>query len=352
MTKVTNSEGRGHKERSLLEQGLLHLGGNSCLSLLVGELVLSEPLLALGVLLDEHSLGLGDLLSDGGLLLVGLDSLGSLSDLGVHLLVEGLEGGDLSLGEGGVPVGELFLVQVLVLFLEAVHVGLDVGTEDVVSVLLGVVGTADLAFLGNSLSSLAGGDLLLLDVVAGEPLGVVGHVDASVDCTLEGAEDSVTGGGSDQADVEEGLEWASVLVDTFLVDVEEFTIGRFNTLVDFSHAELGEEASTGEEASGIGGGVVGEAGFETEPSELLGVSLAEDSVTLDGGVDDLDDDLGVGSADVESVLLGVVLVLVLLDESPSGLVVGLSFSSPSVLDLESGVVRGGLDGLNESHVNT
>ena len=66
--------------------------------------------------------------------------------------------------------------------------------------------------------------------------------------------------------------------------------------------------------------------------------MAEDSIALDGSVDDLDDDSAVGSSNSESVLLGVVLVLVLLNESSSGLVVGLSLSSPPVLDLESGVV--------------
>ena len=66
--------------------------------------------------------------------------------------------------------------------------------------------------------------------------------------------------------------------------------------------------------------------------------MAEDSVTLDGGRDDLDDDLGVSSSDAESVFLGLILVLILLNKSSSGLVVGLSLSSPPVLDLISGEV--------------
>ena len=86
-------------------------------------------------------------------------------------------------------------------------------------------------------------------------------------------------------------------------------------------------------------------------SEILGVSLAEDLIALDGGVDDLDDDSGVGSSDAESVLLGLILILVLLDKSSSCLVVGLSLSSPSVLDLISGEVRSCLDSLNEGHDN-
>ena len=345
----SHSHTRGaFRSHSLLLSGLLDLGDDSALSLLVGELEVSDPLLALGVLLNEDALSLGDLLADGGLL-VELCSLGGLSDLSVDLLVEGLEGGNLSLGQSSFPAGELLLEPVLVLLLEEIEVGLDVGTEDVVSVLLGVVRAGGLALLNDGLASLSGGCFLLLDVVAGESLGVVGHVDATVNCTLEGTEDSVTGGGSDETNIEESAEGASVLVDALIVDVEELAVGSLNTLVEVSHAEVGEESSGDEEAGGVGGGVVGETSLEAEPSELLGVSLAEDSIALDGGVDDLDDDPAVGAADNKSVLLGLVLVLVLLDQSSSCLVVGLSFSSSSVLNLISGEVRSGLDCLDEGH---
>jgi hypothetical protein len=51
---------------------------------------MSNPLLVLGVLLNEDTLSFRDLLSNGGLL-VNLDSLGSLSDLSMNLLVKSLE---------------------------------------------------------------------------------------------------------------------------------------------------------------------------------------------------------------------------------------------------------------------
>jgi len=225
--------------------------------------------------------------------------------------------------------------------------------QDVVSVLLGVVGAVGLALLDDLLASLSGGGLLLLEVVAGEALGVVGHVDAAVNCTLEGTEDSVAGGGSHEADVEESAEGSLLFVDASLgaVDIEEFTVGSLNTLVETVKLEVLEESAGNEETGGVGGGVVGEAGLESESLELLGVSLSEDSIALDGGVDDLHDDAAVGSSDAQSVLLGVVLVLVLLDESSSGLVVSLSLASASELDLISGVVRSGLHGLDECHVN-
>lgn len=334
--------------RSLLGNSLGDLSGNSSLSLLVGDSVLSEPLLVLGVLLDERTGSLLDLLSDWCLLL-DLHSIGVLSDFSVNLLVESLNVGSLCLGEGGLPVGELLLEEILVLLLEEIHVGLDVGTENVVSVLLGVVGAAGLALFDDSLASLSGGLLLLLKVVAGESLGVVGHVDAAINCTLEGTEDSVAGGGSNETDVEESSERSLLFVDGVLlsVDIEELTISSLNTLVETVKLEVLEESSGNEEAGGVGGGVVGETRLESESLELLGVSLSKDSIALDGGVDDLNDDAAVGSSDAQSVLLGVVLVLVLLDESSSGLVVSLSLASASELNLESGVVRSGLHGLDE-----
>ena len=77
--------------------------------------------------------------------------------------------------------------------------------------------------------------------------------------------------------------------------------------------------------------------------------MSKDLVTLDGGEDDLADDSLVGSSDDESVLLGVVLVLVLLYQSSSGVEVGLSLSSASELDLEPLEVGLGLKHLNENH---
>lgn len=66
---------------------------------------------------------------------------------------------------------------------------------------------------------------------------------------------------------------------------------------------MGKESSSEEETCGVGSSVVGKTSLKTVSSELLGVSLAEDSITLDGGIDDLSDDLLVGSSNAESVLL-------------------------------------------------
>ncbi len=268
----------------------------------------------------------------------------------MDLLVESLEVADLSLGEASLPLGELLLELVLVVLLEEIVVGLDVGTEDVISVLLSVVSTGSLALLSDGLASLTGGDLLLLSVVAWESLGVVGDVNSTINSTLEGTEDSITSGSSNKTNIEESLEGALVLVNTLLIDIEEFTVSFLNTLIEVVETKLGQESSGDEETGGVGGGIVGKTSLETESLELSGVSLSEDLITLDGSVDHLNNDSAVGSSNAESVLLGIVLVLVLLDKSSSGLVVSLSLSSPSELDLISGVVSVTLEDLDETHV--
>lgn len=63
----------------------------------------------------------------------------------------------------------------------------------------------------------------------------------------------------------------------------------------------------------------------------------------------MNDDSSVCSSYNESVLLGVVLVLVLLNESSSGIVVSLSLSSSSVLDLISLVICFGFEYFDEGH---
>lgn len=64
---------------------------------------------------------------------------------------EGLEGGSFCLGESELPLAKLLLESVLFHLLEDVHIGLDVGTEDEVSVFLSVVSFSGLAVLKKAL---------------------------------------------------------------------------------------------------------------------------------------------------------------------------------------------------------
>ena len=77
--------------------------------------------------------------------------------------------------------------------------------------------------------------------------------------------------------------------------------------------------------------------------------MTENLITLNGRINDLSDDLSVSSSDNQSVFSCFVFVLILLDKSPSCVVVSLSFSSSSVLDLISLVVSLSLYNLHECH---
>lgn len=173
-------------------------------------------------------------------------------------------------------------------------------------------------------------------------------VETTVGGTLEGTEDTVTGGGSDETNIEDGEEWSSVFVGVFF-DVVFGAIDLLVALVQLVHAELFQQSTGEEETSGVGGGVVGETSGETVLLQFGGVCLGEDSITLDGGVHDLGDDLGICSSDHESVLWSVVLITVLDDHVSTSIVVGLSFSSSSELGLESFEIWFCLSDLDECH---
>jgi len=156
----------------------------------------------------------------------------------------------------------------------------------------------------------------------------------SIRGTLQTSENSVTSGGSGQSDVQNSLEWSLFLAFTFLLNIVEFSVDGLVSVVKLVKLGGVEESSGAEEASGVAGSIVGETCGKSVLLEFSGLSVAEDLVTLDGGVDDLADDLGVGDSWDEPVFMGVVLVLVLHNESLSGIIVGLVFSASSESGLE------------------
>jgi hypothetical protein len=110
-----------------------------------------------------------------------------------------------------------------------------------------------------------------------------------------------------------------------------------------------EESSGQEETSGVGSSVRSQTGGQTPLSELERVSSAEDLVTLDGGVDDLSDDSSVGGTSDQSVLGGIVFILILDDKSLSGIIVSFSLSSSFEFGLISHEISFVLNDFNEGH---
>ncbi len=308
----------------------------------------ADPLAVLGVGLDEGGLGLDNLADGLGSGLSGASRVSS--DGSVGLGVEFLDVLGLGGGQALFPLGELSLEGVGILLLEQVVVGLDVSAQDVVLVLLGLeLGFLLAGGLLDLLATLVGDDLGLDDLEAGESLLVVGNVETTVSGTLHSTEDTVTSGGAHETNVKVSLEGASVLLDV-VPDGEQLAVDLGLAFVEGSHVLESEEATSEQETSGVGGGVVGETGSDTESSELLRISAAHSFITLDGGVDNGGDDSAVGASDTESVLLLVVLVLVLEDEAATCLVVGLTLATTEELGLVAGAVGAALEDFDECHL--
>lgn len=285
---------------------LCHFSLDAHSTLGVGELDVADPRLLLRVGVDNVTEMLG-LLADGLGVFAGLPGGGS-ADSGMDLLVKSLE---LSATESLLPLGELLVETLLVVGLEVIVIALHVATEDVRGVLLGV--ERSLGLLGlDGLSALGGDKLGLGDVEAGESLLLVGDVEAAIGRTLHGAENAVAGGGADETDVEVGLEGALVVVDLAVVHGVDGAVDLGVSLVEVGETLVGEQSAGAEETSAVGGSVVGEAGGESEASELGGVSGGDDTISLDADVDNLGDYTLVSATDAETVLPGVVLVLLLV----------------------------------------
>lgn len=278
--------------KAVLERG--NLLADTVVALLLVEGSLGELLASMMV---NDSLG-------GGL--AGRVSTDGLMSLSVHLLKV------ISIDAGLDELGELAVVE-LGLLRELAHVISNVTTKDVL--------TEDLSIAS-----------VLLGIVAGEALLAVRNVDTAIDGSLEGTKDLGTSGGTTKTNIEEGLEGTGTLLHVELGGLE---------------AKGGQSTTSAEETSAISSSPVGQTNLDTISGELMRVGRGQDHITLNLGIHKLTDDVGVGAADDETVLGGVVLVLVLDDEALTGIVVGLTLTATTVLDLETLEVGGVLDELNE-----
>lgn len=165
---------------------------------------------------------------------------------------------------------ELGLVALLIVIGQSLHVLGDVATVDVLAEGLGV-------------------KLLSLHVETGETVLGVGNEDATVRGALHGTEDTGTGGGADETDIEEGLEGAAALAILTLSSLGQsvLAIGLLNTGELLLEAELLEGAAGDQQTGGVCSSPVGQTVLDTVGAELVGVGSDEDLVTSDLGGDDL-----------------------------------------------------------------
>mmetsp|Transcript_23580 Transcript_23580/g.63665 ORF Transcript_23580/g.63665 Transcript_23580/m.63665 type:complete len:206 (-) Transcript_23580:84-701(-) len=177
----------------------------------------------------------------------------------------------------------------------------------------------------------------------------VGDVEAAVEGALEGTEDTGTGGGGLETDVEAHLEGA--LLPLNVLGQEVLAIDLLLALVDLVEAKELEGAAGQKETGGVARSPVleTERARKTIVQQLPGVSLSEDLVTLDGGRSDLAQAVAVGSANDHAVLRSVELGLVLGDQPLASTVVSLTSAPAAVLGLIALEVRIVLHKLHESH---
>lgn len=205
-------------------------------------------------------------------------------------------------GDSGLDeAAELLLIAFLVLGFKFAHIIGNMATKDVLAQHLSIQG-------------------VLFLVKSGEALLTVREIDTSVDGTLHGGKDLGSGRGASQTNIKIGLKGTGTI---FFIEFG---------LVD---AKVGQHTTSAEETSAVGGGKVGQTDLDTIVGQLVRVSRSKDEISLNLGIDDLADDVGVGEADNEAILAGVVLVLVLDDQTLAGIIIGLSLTTTTILYLEA-----------------
>ena len=270
---------------------------------------MSNPFSTLGVLLNKLWFFVNNLSGWLGITL-GLNSIWVSNTGGVNLFVEIFAGLNFSGSEAFGPVGELSLEFLTVFFLERFHVVGNVVSEDSCSVSLGVEFSLN-SFRSGRFTSLVLNNSNLSSGVTWESLGLMWNVNSTIASTLKDTEDSGTGGGSLETNIEKSLEWSLIII-WIIINVEVFSVDISGCFIEVVKSDLFQQSSGEEESGGISGSIVGKTSSETVCLELGGFSRAKNSISSHGREDNLSDEFRVSSSDDESVFLGVILVLVLL----------------------------------------
>lgn len=252
---------------------------------------------------------LGSMLS--GLALLDGNGDGGVSTNGIMgSLVHG--GESVSINTGSNEATELELVTLTILSRQLTHVVGNVLTKNVLANHLGI-------------------GSLLISLVAGEALLSVGNVHTTIDGTLEGSKELATGGGATETNIKEGLEGTGTL---FLIKLSSL------------ETKLVDGTTSAQQTSAVGSSPVGQTNFDTKGGELMSIGSSQDLITGQLGINKLTNHISVGEANDKAVLGSVVLVLILDDETLTGIVVRLSLTATTVLDLvtlEVGLVLDQLD---------
>jgi len=202
------------------------------------------------------------------------DTLGFFTDSSVGVLIELLD----TVGLDAVfdVTGELFLISGGFISGQFLHVFSDMSAK-------------------KSFSEESGVEGFLFLVVAKEAFIAVRDIETSIDSSFHGSEDSVAGGGSNQANIKVSLEGTRTIFDGLNVEIFTVNLGLANILR--GKAKFGEMATSKKKTSGIGSSVVSKTNWDSISRELRRVSRGNDNISSNASKDDLSDDVFVSEAD-------------------------------------------------------
>lgn len=156
-------------------------------------------------------------------------------------------------------------------------------------------------------------------------------IETAINGTLHSAEDPSTGRCTRQTNIQEATERSWPIIDglhqIFLArDISTPTVQRLQ-------AQLVQNTTSDQQAGAIGGRIVSETNLDTITRQLMRVGGTHNAISLDAGIRDLTSDVAVADADNQTIFRGVILVLVLEDETLTGLVIGFTLTTPLKLNL-------------------
>mmetsp|Transcript_12080 Transcript_12080/g.31017 ORF Transcript_12080/g.31017 Transcript_12080/m.31017 type:complete len:222 (+) Transcript_12080:351-1016(+) len=191
--------------------------------------------------------------------------------------------------------------------------------------------------------------LLLLHLIAHKALLAVGHVEAAVQASLEGAKDLGARGGALQAGIQHAEEGTGALLVG--LHAVHLAVGLLLALICLVQAKLGEHAARQQQASSVRSSVVLQAALAGQSivGQLMSVGGRHNHVAGDGGIRQLAGNVAVGEAHDDAVLGRRVLVLVLQAQPQARAVVRLALAPAAELDLVAAEIGAALHDLGVTH---
>mmetsp|Transcript_3421 Transcript_3421/g.5734 ORF Transcript_3421/g.5734 Transcript_3421/m.5734 type:complete len:235 (+) Transcript_3421:355-1059(+) len=180
-----------------------------------------------------------------------------------------------------------------------------------------------------------------------EVLGLVGNMEASVNCTFQCSPHAVPHASASNANIQNALERPLLIL--LILHVIFFAVKLFLPFELFVQSKLLQDTTGHQEPGGVCCSIVLMPSRDTKMSQLIGGCCGNNHVTSQGGVNTLANDTLVGEANYQSVLSVVELVLVLAHHFAASMIVCLALSAAPSLHLEALEVCGILQHLHKRH---